>query len=860
MKKENIAAAGVAAGAVAVVTMVVYAILGCFPFGSESVALTDVNQQVIPLLGVFKDIVAGKESIFYSFTYGGGMNMYGVFFFFLSSPFSLIALFCSKANLPLAINIILACKLVSAGAAGGYAVKKLVPRIPWQLAAVLGTAYGLCGYGLQYYQNILWLDIQILFPLLLVSLILLLQKGKCLPYLILLTAAAVICYYLSYMLALFLVLFAAGFCFIKKEGGAAAKMLGCSVCALLLSAVCWLPAVWQSVTSGRSSSILDKLSTTSLFGALETKLPIFLSTGLVLALLFLIRAKLEKMTYLYLGLLVATVLPVVFEPICKMWEWGDYQCFPVRYGFLPLFLILLLAGYSFLRDEDEPQKSNLLTNTAAVVYTVAVIAGIVWYVITFRDEMDAYPETLWGDETSLKRLVGLFCICGVGYAVILLLYRLRRVALPVAAACLLVLTSVEGGANLTVYTQQGANKTDLEKYQAVTAVADQLTDDEFVRVGVSSKQFPSNWIGGAGLASLGHYTSFTPMDNISLFRTLGYSSNWMELSPSGGTLFTDALLCRGYNITSNNGEYSLTEAGETFSFATLIDSGVYAHLPSQRIPAQETLFEAMFPDAGTLFTTYRPTGRLGCTYSDENGEYVIKKTGGTAALYYSVTIEEPQTLYFDCYSGVNTKVSDSIYGSVSVTVNGTKVSSSYPTANENGLLCLGYFESGTVTVLLSIEDSIDAVSFGVYGLSESVLNAAFDSVTETDLQPSKNKITGTVTTDEAAAVLCSVPYSESFTAYGNGKKLECRDVGGFLAIEVPAGETEITVKYTPSGFVLGVILSLVGVAMLVLGIVFRKKLAEVAESCNTAARWFWWICGAVVLIGIYIVPILWSLM
>ena len=128
----------------ALVVAAAYLSMGMYPFGEGSVALTDVNQQVIPLLAVFRDICAGRESIFYSFTQGGGMSLYGVFFFFLSSPFSFLSLLFEKADLPLAVNIILALKLILASASGGYACKKLADRLPWQLAALTGWAASDC--------------------------------------------------------------------------------------------------------------------------------------------------------------------------------------------------------------------------------------------------------------------------------------------------------------------------------------------------------------------------------------------------------------------------------------------------------------------------------------------------------------------------------------------------------------------------------------------------------------------------------------------------------------------------------------------------------------------------------------------
>ena len=70
-----------------------------------------MDQQVIPLLLNFKDILTGHGSVLYSLQNAGGMNFLGVFFFFLASPVSLRTLFVDKSDLLLFMNILVLLKL-----------------------------------------------------------------------------------------------------------------------------------------------------------------------------------------------------------------------------------------------------------------------------------------------------------------------------------------------------------------------------------------------------------------------------------------------------------------------------------------------------------------------------------------------------------------------------------------------------------------------------------------------------------------------------------------------------------------------------------------------------------------------------
>ena len=59
-----------------------------YPFGNNSISWCDMNQQFIPLLNSFKDVLEGKQSFTYNLANAGGMSLFSVYFFFLSSPVS----------------------------------------------------------------------------------------------------------------------------------------------------------------------------------------------------------------------------------------------------------------------------------------------------------------------------------------------------------------------------------------------------------------------------------------------------------------------------------------------------------------------------------------------------------------------------------------------------------------------------------------------------------------------------------------------------------------------------------------------------------------------------------------------------
>ena len=88
-----------------------------------------------------------------------------------------------------------------------------------------------------------------------------------------------------------------------------------------------------------------------------------------------------------------------------------------------------------------------------------------------------------------------------------------------------------------------------------------------------------------------------------------------------------------------------------------------------------------------------------------------------------------------------------------------------------------------------------------------------------------NHLSGTIKADEPQILLLTIPYSEGWSAQVDGEpaKLMRADTA-FTAIDLPAGEHRIELRYMTPGLVQGAIVSAAGVACLVvLAVVLRRR-------------------------------------
>ena len=93
-----------------------------------------------------------------------------------------------------------------------------------------------------------------------------------------------------------------------------------------------------------------------------------------------------------------------------------------------------------------------------------------------------------------------------------------------------------------------------------------------------------------------------------------------------------------------------------------------------------------------------------------------------------------------------------------------------------------------------------------------------------------NKVTGTINMQDNGIMCLTIPYSKGWTAYVDGKKTELTKANTmFMALKLPAGSHEITLKYHTPGLLAGFILSILGLALLI-GLMRAEKGKKAGEN------------------------------
>ncbi|MFF8379474.1 YfhO family protein [Streptomyces sp. NPDC015661] len=139
-----------------------------YPFGPVTRNIVDLGQQYLPFHAYWRAFLRGEThgDAFLNWNSGFGSNFLGDIGTYLSSPFDLLVVFFPADRVELALYVVTAAKISAAAAAMAVLLPRLRPG-PWPVAAVLGTAYALSGWTLNYGATVpMWLDGLVAFPLL----------------------------------------------------------------------------------------------------------------------------------------------------------------------------------------------------------------------------------------------------------------------------------------------------------------------------------------------------------------------------------------------------------------------------------------------------------------------------------------------------------------------------------------------------------------------------------------------------------------------------------------------------------------------------------------------------------------------
>lgn len=751
----------------AAVLLLVYRSMGMYPWGDKTILISDMADQYVEFFCALK-----QGDVFFSWSKTMGTNYIGVFSYYVSSPLSILTLLVPNENMPVGLMFLTVLKLGLAGLS--YAVYSARKFPGAEITTVLcASCYGLMSYNIAFSLSIMWLDGVIWLPLILLALERVLAGKGAGPFIAALAVCFLSTWYISYMIGIFCCVYlVVRLVALKPERAAAVQVLkrffGGALCALGLTAWMWLPTFlamfygkFQESGWNVSRMVYGPLS--DIFGQLRP-------------------GQLETITY--------NGLPNIF-------------CGTV--------VVVLCVVYFFLRAVPVREK---LAGAGALAFLFlsmwSTVLDHIWHLFK-------YPNWF---PFRYSFVVSFFLIYLANRTVPLLLEALKEEPRPVLAkglaAALLLLTVGELHYNTETllnvldgifhYQSYG---TYWDYYTANAGLVDVASGDsggEFCRMN-SAEDRGHNAPLSFGYPGITHYSSVYNTEVNDLLRDLGMAQAWFWCSGYGSTPVTDALFdirytlspyeMPGYELLGEARGLKLWKNPDVLPLAFLAQGEELDMAGAGPFERQNSLISSLLGDETVVF---RPVS--GAVESLELGGTSFTFTGAGEPVYADLSAE----------------------GIGDVLVNGETVLS----LGKSEQMSIHYLctpEAGEVcTVTVQHKGGWTGT---LWELDREELRAAVEELDNTEITEVRKSglVRLTARADGTETLVTTIPAESGWTAYVAGRKVETEVwLDAFLALELPAGEHQVELRYTVPGLAPGAALGCVSALALVgLEVLKRRK-------------------------------------
>lgn len=324
---------------------------GIFPFGKSVMSSYDMLAQVAPFIEHFFDVIDGKSSLFYSFSIAGGADVFGTLAYCCISPFTFVFLLFGKGNVYYGTSIVLPLKIICIGISVYVYLRKRFKNLSPLLRIALCLSYAFCGYLYVSNTYINWVDILIYVPVLAWGFRKLVKTGQKSTFIVGLCLIIYTCFSIACFSLLIIYPLAIAYCYIVVPKAERRKTIVDLVLALCLAVAFSLPvlipALYAYLVSGRSSGLFN-----GLFGELKPdplyyKISYVFTDGLTLFFTFayLVKNGVKRPIdrFLLLAALI-TLMPILCDECCIVLNFGSYNSYAMRFGFLNGFYFLFVAA------------------------------------------------------------------------------------------------------------------------------------------------------------------------------------------------------------------------------------------------------------------------------------------------------------------------------------------------------------------------------------------------------------------------------------------------------------------------------------------------------------------------------------
>lgn len=835
----------------ALVIFIIYLTQGIYWGSDRSPLLGDGYHQYVIFDVALSNALHNQQHLLYNFTSGLGINFYALSSYYLGSFLSPLVYFFDNQSMPDAVYFFTIVKFGLIGLSSYISLAGIFKKIPQPLLLVLSTSFSLMSFSTSQLEIKNWLDVFILFPLIIYGLHRLIHEKKRGLYYLSLTCLLVQNYYFAFMICLFLPLWyllQISYHF-KERVKSFPDFLITSLLAGLTSLFMLLPTYLDLRTHGETFTKVDKLVNPdswyldffakNLVGSFDTtkygSIPmIYIGLlSLILAFSFFLLKKVKfHVKLFYLLLLTFFLVSFSLQPLDLFWQ-GMHapNMFLHRYSWLLSFVILYLAAETLNRLEELGFKQILLSSSLILLGFVACFY--------YRKHYDFLTDFnfLISLEFLLSYLLFFWILLNRKFS-----YKVTQVFFLLFLIFELGINTfyqIEGIADEWVFSSRSSYATNMKDINQLVAFS-KTNQEHFYRTEKLTSQTGNDSM-KYGYYGISQFSSVRNTQSSSTLDQLGFLSAGtnLNLRYQNNTILMDSLFGVEYNLS--------TYPPQKFGFQKVSDAGKVKLYKNHYANQLAFLTNGLYKDASFNHLTLDNQKRflnqlsgLDLNYftrvsildeanTEHKNDLVTVKPNPAIALNdasasYTIQVKKNQQVYITLPDLV---FSNSDKETVNLTVNNQ--TRSFTTNNVFPLFNIGPFDKDeTVEVMISFPEnkSVTFKEAQFYALDLDNYQKVFDKLKEQKTRVLENQsgLLVDYKADKESSLFITLPYDKGWSATLNGRPLKIQQAQkGFMKIDLKKGQGKIQLTFLPQGLKEGTIISILALLTFLTYDFFRKR-------------------------------------
>ena len=786
------------------VLVVIFAQRGIFPFGEECFLRTDMYHQYAPFFSEFQYKLTHGGSLLYSWDIGMGVNFSALYAYYLASPMNWLVALCPRQFLIEFMTVLIVIKTGLSGLFFTWYLRKHTGIREFG-SCFFGIFYALSGYMAAYSWNIMWLDCILLFPVILFGLERLVKEKKGMVYCIALGLSILSNYYISIMICIFMVIYAAVLVILyppkkgKEFAATAGRFTLYSLLAGGLAAVVLLPEIYalQATASGNFDFPKTVSSYFSIFdmiarhiGNVQTEIGldhwpnIYCGVAVLMLLLLYLGNKNIKIKEkaVYFSLLLFFYASFSVNVLNFIWHGFHYpNSLPCRQSFIYIALVLVMCYKAYLELKNTPWK-----------HIVMAFWGAAAFVILAEKLVDNEEQFHFAVFYAAILFLALYTGC-------IYLYHSRKWCRDGVLLAVLGLVFCESAVNMAVTSIPTTSRTAYVKDNEDTMLlADSIRSSVFYRIekGESRTKNDGAWM---NFPSASLFSSVASAAMSDFFKSVGCESSTNAYSVKGSTPFIDALFATRYGI------YPDQQPADGLKEQIGRQGSMWFYENKYTLPVGFVMPQDM--ETNWVLDSGNPA----------NVQNDLSSVLGVSNLLVPAEgVSEGKKLTFtadasgDYYVYVTNKKVEEVSAEIG------ERSLSFDNVDRGYFLELGYLPKGQEVILQSKTDGNPAMQAEIWRFDPEAMEEIYQCLSKSPLELSSwtdTGLAGSINTPEGGTMFTSIPYDKGWKIWVDGTAVSGRPVfDAFLGVDLEPGEHKIRLSYEPQGLKTGAVITGVSAA------------------------------------------------